>query len=168
MRKPKVACFGYKKHVDIYVSNVSFSTDALLSLLDVFLNQKIIVLIESDEYKVQVLSKIGKNLEMAEAVSFLPVPRFSTICDKIKLRCLLDQVDTNDFEGVFIAGIDDMVITDELFCSIANIANSMVKCGMSDMSISLNFPENQMTISFAKGKYEVQSIKEKICSIFGY
>ena len=27
MRKAKVACFGYKKHDDIYVSNVSFSTN---------------------------------------------------------------------------------------------------------------------------------------------
>ena len=48
MRKPKVACFRYKRHNDVYVSNVSFSTDVLLSMLDAFLEQKIIVLIESD------------------------------------------------------------------------------------------------------------------------
>ena len=166
MRKAKVACFGYKKHDDIYVSNVSFSTNVLLSILNVFLDQKIIVLIESDEDKVQTLSKIGKSLEMTVAVTLIPVPRFSAACDKMKLSCLFNQVDVNDFEGVFIASIDDRVIADELVCSIANTANSMVKCGTSDISISINFPENQMIISFAKEKYEVQSIKEKICSIF--
>ena len=161
MRKTKVACFSYKKHDDIYVSNISFSTNVLLSILDVFLDQKIIVLIESDEDKVQTLSKIGKSLEMTVAVALIPVPRFSAACDKMKLSCLFNQIDVNDFEGMFIASI-----ADELVCSIANTANSMVKCGTSDISISINFPENQMIISFAKGKYEVQSIKEKIYSIF--
>ena len=166
MRKTKVACFSYKKHDDIYVSNISFSTNVLLSILDVFLDQKIIVLIESDEDKVQTLSKIGKSLEMTVAVALIPVPRFSAACDKMKLSCLFNQIDVNDFEGMFIVSIDDRVIADELVCSIANTANSMVKCGTSDISISINFPENQMIISFAKGKYEVQSIKEKIYSIF--
>lgn len=126
----------------------------------------ILLLIESDEDKVQTLSKIGKSLEMTVAVALIPVPRFSAACDKMKLSCLFNQIDVNDFEGMFIASIDDRVIADELVCSIANTANSMVKCGTSDISISINFPENQMIISFAKGKYEVQSIKEKICSIF--
>ena len=51
MRKPKVACFRYKRHNDVYVSNVSFSTDVLLSMLDAFLEQKIIVL-RSEERRV--------------------------------------------------------------------------------------------------------------------
>lgn len=59
MRKPKVACFRYKRHNDIYVSNVSFSTDAVLSMLDAFPEQKIIVLIDSDENNIQTLSSIG-------------------------------------------------------------------------------------------------------------
>lgn len=33
MRKPKVAWFHYKRHNDVYVSNVSFSTDVLLKIL---------------------------------------------------------------------------------------------------------------------------------------
>ena len=43
MRKPKVVCFRYKRHNDIYVSNVSFSTNTVLSMLDAFPDQKIIV-----------------------------------------------------------------------------------------------------------------------------
>lgn len=61
MRKPKVACFHYKRYDDIYVSNVVFSLDVLLSMLDAFPDQKIIVLIESDENNIQILSSIGKS-----------------------------------------------------------------------------------------------------------
>lgn len=73
---------SYKKHDDIYVSNISFSTNVLLSILDVFLDQKIIVLIESDEDKVQTLSKIGKSLEMTVAVALilLVVKKLPGIC----------------------------------------------------------------------------------------
>lgn len=73
----------------------------------------------------------------------------------------------NDFEGVFIASINNSIIPNELICSLAHTASSMVKDGVSDISLSINFSENQMVISFAKEKYEVMSIKDKICSIFG-
>lgn len=69
MRKPKVVCFRYKRYNDIYVSDVSFSTDAVLSMLDAFPDQKIIVLIESDENNIQTLSSIGKSIGSA------PLPR---------------------------------------------------------------------------------------------
>ena len=167
MRKPKVACFRYKRHNDIYVSNVSFSADAVLSMLDAFPDQKIIVLIESDENNIQTLSSIGKSIGIAEVVSHFPVPRFSAACNKMELHCLFNQVNVNDFEGAFIASINNGIIPNELICSIAHTASSMVKCGMSDISLSINFPENQMVISFTKEKYEVMSIKDKICSIFG-
>ena len=167
MRKLKITCFRYKKHNDIYVSNVSFSTDVLLSMLDVFSDQKIIVLIESDGNNIQTLSSIGKSIGMAAEVSLFPVPRFSAACNKMELHCLFNQVNVNAFEGAFIAGINNSLITNELICSIANTASSMVKCGMSDISLSVNFPENQMVISFNKKKYEVMSVKDKIRSIFG-
>lgn len=166
MRKPKVVCFRYKRHNDIYVSNVSFSTNTVLSMLDAFPDQKIIVLIESDENNIQTLSSIGKSIGIAEVVSHFPVPRFSAACNKIELRRLFSQVNMNDFEGAFIASINNSIMPDELIRSISDAANSIVKCGTSDMSLSINFPENQMVISFAKGKYEEMSIKNKICSIF--
>ena len=168
MRKPKVACFRYKRHNDIYVSNVSFSTDVLLSMLDAFPDHKIIVLIESDENNIQTLSSISKSIGIAEVVSRFPVPRFSATCNKMELHCLFNQVNVNDFEGAFIASINNSIIPNEIICSIAYIASSMVKCGMSDISLSINFPENQMVISFTKERYEVVSIKDKIYRIFGY
>ena len=167
MRKPKVACFCYKRHNDIYVSNVSFSTDVLLSMLDAFPDQKMIVLIESDENNIQTLSSIGKSIGIAEVVSHFPVPRFSVVCNKMELHRLFNQVNVNDFEGAFIASINNSIIPNELVCSIAHTASSMVKRGLSDISLSINFPENQMVISFTKEKYEVMSIKDKIYSIFG-
>ena len=167
MRKPKVACFRYKRHNDIYVSNVSFSTDAVLSMLDAFPEQKIIVLIDSDENNIQTLSSIGKSTGIAEAVSHSPVPRFSAACSKMELHRLFSQVNVNNFEGALIASVNSSVIPNELIRSIADAASSMVKRGMSDISLSINFSENQMVISFAKEKYEEMSIKDKICRIFG-
>ena len=167
MKKPEIACFRYKRHNDIYVSNVSFSTDVLLSMIDTFPDQKMIVLIEADENNIQTLSSTGKSIGIAEVVSHFPVPRFSAACNKVELHCLFNQVNVNDFEGAFIASINNGIIPNELICSIAHTASSMVKCGMSDISLSINFPENQMVISFTKEKYEVMSIKDKICSIFG-
>ena len=84
----------------------------------------------------------------------------------MELQYLFSQVNVNDFEGAFIASVNNGVTPDELICSIADVASSMVKRGMSDISLSINFSENQMVISFAKEKYEEMSIKEKICCIF--
>ena len=167
MRRLKIDCFRYKRHSDIYVSNVPFSTDVLLSMLDAFPEQKIIVMIESDENNIQALSSAGKSIDIAEVVSHFPVPRFSAACNKMELYCLFNQVNVNGFEGAFIASINNSIIPNELICSVAHIASSMVKCGMSDISLSINFPENQMVISFAREKYEEVSIKDKIYSIFG-
>lgn len=167
MRKPKIDCFRYKRHSDIYVSNVSFSTDVLLSMVDAFPNQKIIVMIESDENNIQALSSVGKSIGIAEVAGYFPVPRFSAACNKMELYYLFNQVNVNGFEGAFIASINNSIVPNELICSIAHTASSMVKCGMSDISLSINFPENQMVISFAKEKYEEMSIKNQICSIFG-
>ena len=166
MRKPKVACFRYKRHNDVYVSNVSFSTDVLLSILDAFPDQKIIVLIESDAIYVQTLSLIGKSIGIAEVMPRSHVPRFSVVCNKMELHCLLNRVNMDNFEGMFIASINNDIIPEEFICSLDHTANSMVKNGISDISISINFPENQMVISLSKEKYEVMSIKDKICSIF--
>ena len=165
MRKPRIACFRYKKHNDVYVSNVSFSTDILLLILDAFPNQKIIVLIESDAKYIQTLSSIGKSIGIAEAMPSAHISRFTVVCNKTELLCLLNRVNMDNFEGMFIASIRNFIISEEFICSLDHAASSMVKNGISDISISINFPENQMVISFLKEKYEVISIKDKICSI---
>lgn len=166
MKKPKVTCFRYKRHNDVYVSNVSFSTDILLSILDAFLDQKIIVLIESDANDVQTLSSISKSMGIAEVMLHSHVSRFLVACNKEELLCLLNQVNIDDFEEMFIASINNDIIPDELICSLDHTANSMVKDGVSDVSISISFPENQMLISLSKEKYEAMSIKEIIYNIF--
>lgn len=37
MRKPKVVCFRYKRYNDVYVSNVPFLNDILISMWSVIL-----------------------------------------------------------------------------------------------------------------------------------
>ena len=55
-----------------------------------------------------------------------------------------------NFEGAFIASVNSSVIPNELIRSIADAASSLVKRGMSDISLSINFSENQMVISFVR------------------
>lgn len=166
MRKPKVACFRYRRHNDIYVSNVSISSDVLLPILDAFPDKKIIVLIEADENYVQTISSIGKNIGIAEPMPRSHMLRFLAACEKMELHYLLNQANMDILEGMFIASINDDVVPDEVICSFDHIASSMVKNGISDISISIDFPENQMLISLTKEKYEVM-FKNKICGIFG-
>lgn len=167
MRKLKVACFRYKRYYDVYVSNVPFSSNVLLSILDAFPNKRIIVLIETDANYVQTLSSIGKSIGMAEVLPHSPVPRFSAACNKRELRYLLSQVNMDDFEGMFFASVNNDIISDEVICSLDHTASSMVKEGTSDISIDIHFPENEMVISLSKEQYKAMPIEEKICSIFG-
>lgn len=167
MRKIKVTCFRYKRHNDIYVSNVSFSTNALLSMLDVFSEQKIMILIESDENNIRTVSSIGKSIGITEVVSNSPVPNFLAVCNKTELHCLLNRVNVNDFDGMFIANTINSDIPNELISALVDSANSVVKDRISDMSISINIPENQMVITFTKEKYELMAIKDKIRCAFG-
>lgn len=159
MRKPKVACFRYRRHNDVYVSNVSFSTDVLLPILDLFPDKKIIVLVDADADYVQTLSLICKNIKTAELMPRSYIPSFSGACGKMELYYLLKQVNMDKLDGMFIASINNDMIPDEFICSLEHTASSIVKNGISDISISIAFPENQMAISFSKEKYEVMSIK---------
>lgn len=167
MRKPKVACFRYKRHNDIYVSNVSFSTDVLRSILDAFPEQKIFILIESDATYVQTLSSIGKNIGIAETMPKPYASRFTAVCKKAELLCMLNRANMDDFEGMFIASISNDIMLHRFIYSLDHTVQSMVKDGISDISLSINFPENQMVISLLKEKYAVMSIKDKLCNVFG-
>lgn len=166
MRKTKVTCFRYHRYNDVYVSNVAFSINTLLSILDIFPDQKIIVLIESDANDVQTLSSVAKNIGLAEVMSLSNVSSFLMACSKKELLCLLNLVDMNDFEGMFIANISNDIIPYAPICSLAHTASAMVKDGTSDVSIAINFPENQMVISLSKEKYAMTSIKDRIYNIF--
>lgn len=165
MKKPKIACFHYQQYHDMYVSGVSFSTDMLLKMLDDLPDQKIIFLAEADENTIRTISSIGENIGITGSVTHFSAPRFMAICSKAELCRLLDKINTNELDGLFIADVSNSHISNELDAA-AYTASSMVKRGASDISLEIDFPENQMVISFAKGKYHEASIKDKICSIF--
>ena len=139
----------------------------MLSILDAFPDKRIIVLMESDANHVQALSLIGRSIGMAEARPRSHEARFSVACNKMELHCLLNRVGMDDLEGMFLASVNNDIIPEEFICSLDHTASSMVKNGISDISISINFPENQMVISLSKEKYEVTSIKDRISRIFG-
>ena len=166
MRKPKVVCFRYKRYNDVYVSNVPFLNDILISMLDAFLDRKIIVMIESDENYIKTLSSISQNIEISEIMPRLYASRFSAVCNKNDLICLIKQVNVKNLSGMFTANVNNDIITDEFIYAFDRIAGDVVKDGMSDVSISIDFPENQIVISLSKEKYMSMSIKEKICNMF--
>ena len=96
------------------------------------------------------------------------MPVFIAFCDKKQFHYLLNQVNVGDFEELFIASIRDDCIQDRLIGFSVHTISSMVKDGISDVSISVNFFENEMIISLLKSneKSEVIFDKEKILSIF--
>ena len=67
MRKTKVACFCYKRHCDVYVSNVWFSTGVLRSILDAFQNQRI------DGFQLTGGGGVGIDVHVTESYT-RPVP----------------------------------------------------------------------------------------------
>lgn len=162
MRKPKIGCYYYKRVGDIYVSDVSFSTDILLSLLDFFPDQKIIFLIDASDC-IQTLSAIG----IAGVMPGSHTSSFAAVCHKTELHCLLSRVDIDDFEGIFMAGINNSIAAEALLPSLDHTASSMVKDGISDTAISISFSENTMVLSLSKERYKAMPIKDKIRTCFG-
>lgn len=167
MNKLKISCFPYKRHDDIYVSRVTFSYDKLLSMLDILPDQKVIALIESDVNFTSIISLTDEGIQIVESMPRLHSFRYTVICSKAELICLLNQANVIDFEGLFIASVSQDTISDEFMHSLEHKASSMVKNGISDISISVNFPENEVIISVIKAKYSSKSIKDAISNILG-
>ena len=167
MKKIKLSCFRHKRYTDIYVNRASFSTDKLLSILDIFPNQKVVVIIDSDEDYIQTLSTVCKSIEITEVILRLHLSIFIIACNKSELISLLSQADIDKFENLFIASIHNDIISDELINSLEHVASSLVKKGVSDILINFIFPEYEMEISLLNEKYELKFFKDKILSIFG-
>ena len=91
MRKIKISCFPYRNYIDVYVNNVSFATDKLLSILDAFLDQRVIILIDTNIDYARTLLFISKSIGIAEIITRPYVPRFIMVCNKTELLCLLTQ-----------------------------------------------------------------------------
>ena len=165
MSKLKVKCFYYKDYTDIYVSNVYLSVDKILSILDIFQNQQVIVLIESDENYTSSLSMMGKSLGM-RMILHSHKSRLIIACSIMDLFCLLRKVTVNAIEGMFIANINADSISDERMNSLEEKASRVVKDKISGMSLSINFPENEMIVSLVGSKNEVASMKDEIYRIW--
>ena len=164
MNKSKITCFHYKKYDDIYVDNVKFTLDKLLLVLNIFPNEKVIALIDSDIDFSTILSSIGENVQMSivSNTNF----GFIAICNKKELSLIFKHTDIHDLEGLFIADFNKDVIFKEVVPSLENIASSMVKKNIADISLSVNFTENEMIISLSKSRYSVSLIKDIVRSIF--
>ena len=78
MRKPKVACFRYERHCDVYVSNVWFSTGVLRSILDAFQNQRI------DGFQLTGGGGVGIDVHVTESYT-RPVPSLKKQTNRITL-----------------------------------------------------------------------------------
>ena len=166
MRKTKITWFYYRSYNDVFVSNLYFSTEVLLSALDMFPEQKAVILIEADTNYIQILSSIGKSVGITAAMSQSRIPKFVAVCSKAKLHCFHSRIHIDDCEGIFMASINNDIELDELVCSVEYTASCMVKNGISDISFSMNIPENQLIISFSKEKYDAAFMRGRVCSIF--
>lgn len=167
MRKPIISSFRYKRYIDVYVRNVSLSTGELLSILNIFPDQKVMVLIESDEDYIQTILTTGKIVGIEKIALRLQASRIIAVCNKTELGFLLNRTNIDNFEGLFIASMHNDIIADDLTYSLECTASSMVKDGISDISISIDFPENQIVLSLLKEKYGKMSINDNLRNILG-
>lgn len=165
MRKPKITCFQYKNYYDIRVYHASFSADALMSLVDLLPEEKVIVLIASDMDIGTIVSSLGKSIQIYRGTTYDDTMMF--VCNKRDLLSLLHQVDIAELDDLFVASVKNDVISDELMHSLEHSASAIVRIGISEMSVAVVFSENEMIISSSKTKYAVKSMKDEIRNIFG-
>lgn len=168
LSKPKISCFRYKMNYDVYVNKVDFSSDQLLSILDVLPNKKVVAIIESDVNFQTALLSLGESIQAKVESHFISASRLILTCSKDKLLSALSHTNIGDLEGLYIASIIEDNKLDEFAHSIEDQASSMVKNGIADISFSINFSENEMIISLAKAKYSVTSIIDVIRSVFEF
>lgn len=165
MRKPKITCFRYKNYHDIRVYHASFSADVLISLLGLVPDGKVIALIASDMDIGTIVSSLGKGIQIYRGTYYADTMMFA--CTKRDLLSLLHQVDIAELDDLFVASVKDDAISDDFMHSLEHSASAIVRTGISDISVSVVFPENEMVISFSKAKYAVKSMKDELCNIFG-
>lgn len=163
MRKVKVHCFKYKRHIDIYVNRVDFSTDKWLSIFNIFQQKDIIVLVEADEETV--LKLIAKERKRKKNFciwlgKLIATGNAGTLVDSFS------SIDASTLDGMFIVHNKRRGKVDEWIKKIELEIGSMVKKGEADISCSINFPENEVFISLAKEEYDFISVKNQIYEIF--
>ena len=164
MSRPKITCFRYKHYDDIYIDGLTFPNDKLLAVLTLIPEQKVIALIEAE---VDLSPLISMGCADIQIVAVSPSDyKYAVYCNKIELCDMLSQYGSDNYVELFVAGISKAIIPNELLSSLEYTANSLVKDRVSGMAIYVDFPENQMVISMAKGKYTPSFIKQEIHSIW--
>lgn len=160
---PKISCFRHRNYNDIYIDNVLFSLDKLILLLDILPEQNLIALIEVKEDITPILiKKIKSTLKLIRESA----NSFILKCTKKELIETFKQIDLDDIEEIFIIEIKKESIPNEEIKYLENYANSMIKKGVSNISIVIIFSENEIEISLSKEIYPLKNIKENIKDIF--
>lgn len=165
MIKPRVTCFRYKKYTDIYFDNVAFSTKRLAELLEIFSGQTLIAIVETDIDLYPWLPLIGKSVRTNVSIENTPITSITMIIDAEELIQLIGYI-PYCFEGLFVANISDNSHFEKLLFSVKSMATSLVKSGVSYMSVSVNIPENEIVVSIDNAQYNKSHVKDKIYTIF--
>ena len=82
------------------------------------------------------------------------------LCDKLDFLNMLNLINFDELNGAFFACINDDVLSGKPIHNIERKVGSLVKKREADISISFNFPEKEMIISFRKDKHHVNVIKD--------
>lgn len=143
-----------------------FSMHGVLSVLDIFPDKKVIALIELGENSDSMLSLMEESIRTDAIIFHTQTSRIILICNKTELFCLINKAKIADFEGLFVASMNIDIVSEQFIYSLEYMASSMVKNGICDISLSINFLENEMVVSLDKTKYKAKSIKDIISSIF--
>lgn len=138
-----------------------------ISMINIIKTKKLMVQFGSDKDDIQKILLMSKSLGIITDERNLYDTVFSMICDKEKLINLLTRIDVTDFDGFFIADInDDFTVPSNLTNFINRASVKVVKNGISNIAMCFIFREGKIDIYSSKTKYEVNSVKEKIYDIF--
>ena len=80
---------------------------------------------------------------------------------------MLTKLNISDLEAMYVAGeLHDNDVSDEIIHTVQTTPDLMVAKNLADITLFINFDENEMTISVPKIKYAAEAVKKYLLEVF--
>ena len=171
MKKIKINRYFSKKYDDIDVYGMKFLSDNLSDawekVFDIFPDSKIIALIEAEFDSQQLSALIDENMRTYIDILSVSETTSIVICDKTIFLKLLTKLNISDLEAIYVAGgLHDNDVSDEIIHTVQTTPALMVAKNLADITLFINFDENEMTISVPKIEYAAEAVKKYLLEVF--
>ena len=162
MKKLKLNCWRYRHYTDIYIYHTSPDLSKLLSILHCFFDQQLILILElHDEINFTAMGSITQDAK----IFHISRNRCIVFCNQDKFMTMLHLIGIHVIEELFIANLNHNEPSENLINFLKYSAAFIVKKGISDIALSIRFPEKEMIISFSKERYSDIFVKNAITGL---